>query len=76
MSELSRSEDARYDQGLLFTDGMPDLDDAAVRTADPLTASEVDYSPEVSVIVSFGQDAAGELYVVSLLDGIFRVTAH
>ena len=28
MSELSRSED-RYDLGLLFTDGMPDLDDAS-----------------------------------------------
>src|SRR6201991_1660490 len=29
MSELSRSEDSRYDLGLLFTDGMPDLDDTA-----------------------------------------------
>src|ERR1700709_1097908 len=29
MSELSRSEDSRYDLGLLFTDGMIDLDDAA-----------------------------------------------
>ena len=29
MSELSRSEEPRYDDGLLFTDGLPDLDDAA-----------------------------------------------
>ena len=30
MSELSsRSEDARYDLGLLFTDGLPELDDSA-----------------------------------------------
>lgn len=29
MSELSRSDDSRYDLGLLFTDGMPDLDAAA-----------------------------------------------
>jgi DNA-binding transcriptional MerR regulator len=30
MSELStRSEDSRYDLGLLFTDGLPDLDDTA-----------------------------------------------
>jgi hypothetical protein len=28
MSELSRSEASRYDLGLLFTDGMPDHDDA------------------------------------------------
>lgn len=30
MSELStRNEDSRYDLGLLFTDGLPDLDNAA-----------------------------------------------
>ena len=29
MSELDQSEHARYDLGLLFTDGMPEHDDAA-----------------------------------------------
>ena len=29
MSELIRNDDARYDLGLLFTDGMPELDDTA-----------------------------------------------
>jgi DNA-binding transcriptional MerR regulator len=29
MSELSRSDDSRYDLGLLFTDGLPELDDTA-----------------------------------------------
>ena len=29
MSDLSRSEESRYDLGLLFTDGMVDLDDAS-----------------------------------------------
>src|SRR3954453_4733999 len=29
MSELSKSEDSRYDLGLLFTDGLPDLDENA-----------------------------------------------
>ena len=29
MTELRRNEETRYDQGLLFTDGMPDLDDSA-----------------------------------------------
>ena len=43
MSELSRSEDARYD-GLLFTDGMADLDDdAGYRGAIAARAAGISY---------------------------------
>ncbi|MCU1579176.1 MAG: MerR family transcriptional regulator [Rhodoglobus sp.] len=44
MSELSRSEDSRYDLGLLFTDGMPDLDiDAGYRGAIAARAAGISY---------------------------------
>ena len=29
MSDVKRSEDSRYDLGLLFTDGLPEMDDTA-----------------------------------------------
>jgi len=44
MSELSRSENSRYDLGLLFTDGMPDLDaDAGYRGAVAARAAGISY---------------------------------
>lgn len=44
MSELSRSEDSRYDLGLLFTDGMPELDaDAGYRGAVAARAAGISY---------------------------------
>ncbi len=45
MSELSRSsEDSRYDLGLLFTDGMPELDaDAGYRGAIAARAAGISY---------------------------------
>ena len=45
MSELStRSEDSRYDLGLLFTDGLPDLDvDAGYRGAVAARAAGISY---------------------------------
>lgn len=44
MSELSRSEDSRYDLGLLFTDGMVELDDnAGYRGAIAARASGISY---------------------------------
>ena len=44
MSELSRSEESRYDLGLLFTDGMPELDaDAGYRGAIAARAAGISY---------------------------------
>ena len=44
MSELSRSEESRYDLGLLFTDGMVELDDnAGYRGAIAARASGISY---------------------------------
>ncbi|MEP6480521.1 MAG: MerR family transcriptional regulator [Rhodoglobus sp.] len=43
-TELSRSDDSRYDLGLLFTDGMPDLDaDAGYRGAIAARAAGISY---------------------------------
>ena len=43
-TELSRSDDARYDLGLLFTDGMPELDvDAGYRGAIAARAAGISY---------------------------------
>ena len=43
-SELSRSEESRYDLGLLFTDGMPELDaDAGYRGAIAARAAGISY---------------------------------
>ncbi|MCW4459383.1 MerR family transcriptional regulator [Microbacterium sp. MPKO10] len=44
MSELSRDDSARYDLGLLFTDGLPDLDaDAGYRGAVAARAAGISY---------------------------------
>ena len=44
MSELSRSEESRYDLGLLFTDGMVELDDnAGYRGAIAARAAGISY---------------------------------
>jgi DNA-binding transcriptional MerR regulator len=44
MSELSRNEESRYDLGLLFTDGMPELDaDAGYRGAIAARAAGISY---------------------------------
>ncbi|QPZ39849.1 MerR family transcriptional regulator [Paramicrobacterium chengjingii] len=44
MSELSRDDTARYDLGLLFTDGLPDLDaDAGYRGAVAARAAGISY---------------------------------
>lgn len=43
-TELSRSDDSRYDLGLLFTDGMPELDaDAGYRGAIAARAAGISY---------------------------------
>jgi glucose/arabinose dehydrogenase len=45
--------------------------------ADPIPAAEeLDYGAPVPFIVSFGEDAAGELYVVAIGGDIYRVTAN
>jgi glucose/arabinose dehydrogenase len=45
-------------------------------TARPLAAIELDHGDAAPTIVSFGEDAAGELYVVTLFDGIFALEAR
>jgi len=64
MSELSRSED-RYDLGLLFTDGMPDLDDAsgyrgavAARAAG-ISYRQLDYWARTELVEPTVRGAAG-----------------
>src|SRR5487761_2287629 len=44
MSELSRNEESRYDLGLLFTDGMPELDaDSGYRGTIAARAAGISY---------------------------------
>ena len=55
MSELSRSEETRYDLGLLFTDGMPDLDaDAA-----GITYRQLDYWARTGLVEPTVRSAHG-----------------
>jgi len=65
MSELSRSEESRYDLGLLFTDGMPDHDDAtgyrgavAARAAG-ISYRQLDYWARTELVVPTVRGAAG-----------------
>jgi DNA-binding transcriptional MerR regulator len=65
MSELSRSEDSRYDLGLLFTDGMPDLDDTAgyrgaiAARAAGISYRQLDYWARTELVEPTVRGAAG-----------------
>ena len=65
MSELSRSDDSRYDLGLLFTDGLPDLDDStgyrgtvAARAAG-ISYRQLDYWARTELVEPTIRGAAG-----------------
>jgi hypothetical protein len=66
MSELtSRNEESRYDLGLLFTDGLPDLDDAsgyrgavAARAAG-ISYRQLDYWARTELVQPTVRGAAG-----------------
>lgn len=66
MSELSRSsEESRYDLGLLFTDGMPDLDDstgyrgAVAARAAGISYRQLDYWARTQLVEPTVRGAAG-----------------
>ena len=66
MSELiSRSEESRYDLGLLFTDGLPDLDDtsgyrgAVAARAAGITYRQLDYWARTELVEPTVRGAAG-----------------
>ena len=65
MSEPRRSEDSRYDLGLLFTDGMPDLDDAAgyrgavAARAAGISYRQLDYWARTELVQPTVRGAAG-----------------
>jgi DNA-binding transcriptional MerR regulator len=66
MNEPStRSEDSRYDLGLLFTDGMPDLDDAAgyrgavAARAAGISYRQLDYWARTELVEPTVRGAAG-----------------
>ncbi len=65
MSELSRSEASRYDLGLLFTDGMPDLDGdsgyrgAVAARAAGITYRQLDYWARTELVEPTVRGAAG-----------------
>ncbi len=65
MSELSRSEDSRYDLGLLFTDGMPELDDTAgyrgavAARAAGISYRQLDYWARTELVEPTVRGAAG-----------------
>ncbi len=65
MSELSKNDDSRYDLGLLFTDGLPDLDNAsgyrgavAARAAG-ITYRQLDYWARTALVEPTVRGAAG-----------------
>src|SRR3954468_20941493 len=65
MVDVNRSEDSRYDLGLLFTDGMVDLDDAsgyrgavAARAAG-ITYRQLDYWARTALVEPTVRGAAG-----------------
>ena len=65
MSELIRNDDARYDLGLLFTDGMPQLDDSAgyrgavAARAAGITYRQLDYWARTELVEPTVRGAAG-----------------
>jgi DNA-binding transcriptional MerR regulator len=65
MSELNRSEESRYDLGLLFTDGMPDLDASAgyrgavAARAAGISYRQLDYWARTELVEPTVRGAAG-----------------
>lgn len=65
MSELRRSEETRYDLGLLFTDGMPELDDstgyrgAVAARAAGISYRQLDYWARTQLVEPTVRGAAG-----------------
>lgn len=65
MSEVNRSEESRYDLGLLFTDGMPDLDDnsgyrgAIAARAAGISYRQLDYWARTQLVEPTVRSAAG-----------------
>ena len=65
MSEVSRSEESRYDLGLLFTDGLPDHDDstgyrgAIAARAAGISYRQLDYWARTELVVPTVRGAAG-----------------
>lgn len=65
MSAVSRGESSRYDLGLLFTDGMPELDDAAgyrgavAARAAGITYRQLDYWARTELVEPTVRGAAG-----------------
>src|SRR6188472_3770938 len=65
MSELSRSEKDRYDLGLLFTDGLPELDDSAgyrgavAARAAGISYRQLDYWARTELVEPTVRGAAG-----------------
>ncbi|MEA9986023.1 MULTISPECIES: MerR family transcriptional regulator [Subtercola] len=65
MTERVHGEQARYDQGLLFTDGLPELDDAAgyrgavAARAAGITYRQLDYWARTSLVEPTVRGAAG-----------------
>ncbi|MBC7590920.1 MAG: MerR family transcriptional regulator [Salinibacterium sp.] len=65
MSELSRSEESRYDLGLLFTDGMPELDTnagyrgAVASRAAGISYRQLDYWARTQLVEPTVRGAAG-----------------
>jgi DNA-binding transcriptional MerR regulator len=65
MSELSRSEESRYDLGLLFTDGLPDFDGntgyrgAIAARAAGISYRQLDYWARTELVVPTVRGAAG-----------------
>jgi DNA-binding transcriptional MerR regulator len=65
MSELSTSDDSRYDLGLLFTDGLPDLDENAgyrgtvAARAAGISYRQLDYWARTELVEPTIRSAAG-----------------
>jgi len=65
MSELSTSDDSRYDLGLLFTDGLPDLDENAgyrgtvAARAAGISYRQLDYWARTELVEPTVRSAAG-----------------
>ena len=65
MTELSRNEETRYDLGLLFTDGLPELDDAAgyrgaiAARAAVISYRQLDYWARTQLVEPTVRSAAG-----------------
>src|SRR3954464_3524309 len=65
MSELSRDDDARYDMGLLFTDGLPEMDDvngyrgAVAARAAGISYRQLDYWARTGLVEPTVRGAAG-----------------